>query len=131
MPKNILHTTVQRTGDWREVAEAIDEIPENERIDTLNEQDETGMTPLMYAAQGLKGDIAKHLRDAGADPSIKTPNGETAVDIFDEAYNADREAIEPNILDKVRAYFQGGRRRRKTRARLSRKTKRRQTRRRR
>lgn len=98
---------------------------------TIDAKGPGGMTALMYAAKDLKGDIAKELVTAGANKALTNDAGETAVQIFDEASNADQEAIDAESLPAVRAIFEGGRRRRKTRARLSRKTKRRTTRRRR
>ena len=108
----------------------------------VNQPDADGMTPLMYAAQYLKGDMAAALRAAGANPALKNNVGQTALDIFEVANVKD-----PNLLDEdedkdevkyelddetaewFRGHLRGGRRRnRKTRAR---KPKRRTTRRRR
>jgi hypothetical protein len=94
----------------------------------VNQPDADGMTPLMYAAQSLKGDMAAALRAAGANPALKNNLGQTALDIFEEAYNGDPEALDDeDTAEWFRGHLRGGRRR-KTRAR---KTKRRQTRRRR
>ena len=48
-----------------------------------NEQDADGMTPLMYAAQDLKGDIILLL--AGTQAGLRNNNDKTALDLFDEA----------------------------------------------
>jgi hypothetical protein len=94
----------------------------------VNQQDADGMTPLMYAAQSLKGDMADALKAAGANPALKNKDGQTALDIFEEAYNGDPEALDgEDTANWFRGHLRGGRRR-KTRAR---KTKRRTTRRRR
>jgi hypothetical protein len=106
----------------------------------VNQQDADGMTPLMYAAQSLKGDMAAALRAAGANPALKNNVGQTALDIFEVANvkdpnlldeDEDKDEVKYELDDETAEWFRGhlrGGRRRKTRAR---KTKRRTTRRRR
>jgi len=110
---------------------------------TLDAKDADGMTALMYAAKDLKGDIAERLVRAGANKALTNNEGKTALALFDEAMAADQAiaeengespTVDPNVAEDIRKTFEGGRRRRKTRARQPRqprKTRRRQTRRRR
>lgn len=95
-----------------------------------NEQDADGMTPLMYAAQDLKGDIILLL--AGSQTGLRNNEGKTAVQLFDEAREKDPEGFPDDVPDytaRVRRALgaPAGGRRKKTRVR---KTKRRLTRRR-
>ncbi len=130
-----LQALVAGQDDWRIVADAL---TVSQYKNTLNAKGPGGMTALMYAAKGLKGDIAEKLVAAGADKALMNGAGETALQIFDKAQAADQAiaeeneespTIDPNSIEDVRKTFEGGRRR-KTRARRSRKTRRRQTRRR-
>jgi hypothetical protein len=132
-----LQLLVAGQDDSRIVADAL---TVNTFKDAVNARGPGNMTALMYAAKGLKGDIAEKLVAAGADKALTNGVGETALQIFDKAQAADQvitkkngesPTIPPSILQEVRKTFEGGRRRRKTRARQPRKTKRRQTRRRR
>jgi hypothetical protein len=95
-----------------------------------NEQDADGMTPLMYAAQALSGDIILLL--AGTQAGLRNNDDKTALQIFEEARAADPEGFpddNPQYTARVRRVLgaPAGGRRTKTRVR---KTKRRLTRRR-
>ena len=85
-----------------------------------NEQDADGMTPLMYAAQGLKGDIILLL--AGTQAGLRNNNDKTALDLFDEARAANPGRF-PNDVPAYTARVRralgapAGGRRKKTRAR--------------
>jgi len=46
-----------------------------------NERDNYGVTPLMYAASGNNSEAAKLLLEHGADPQLKNPRGQTAMDL--------------------------------------------------
>jgi hypothetical protein len=85
-----------------------------------NEQDADGMTPLMYAAQELLGDIILLL--AGTQTGLRNNDDKTALQLFDEA----RAANPAGFPDDVPAYTArvrralgapAGGRRKKTRAR--------------
>lgn len=88
---------------------------------TLDAQDDAGMTALMYAAKELKGDIARQLAEAGANKALKSKDGQTALDLFNEAYNADQESMDADAADWFRGLIRGGRRRKTRRWKLPRK----------
>ena len=56
-----------------------------ERGDNLNARDAGGQTPLMLAAARSKPHICKLLLDAGADPLLTDPNGNSALFIANAA----------------------------------------------
>lgn len=120
-----LHILVAGQADPAPVSRAL-EYPAF--VAMKNQQDAKGMTPLMYAATQLKLDIINRL--SGTQTGLKNNEGKTALDLFDEARNADQEALEgvsPEDLAAARRVLgaaEGGRRKKKTRAR---KTRRRQT----
>lgn len=125
---NDLHILVAGQADPRPISLGL-EYPNFAAL--KNDQDGNGMTPLMYAADQLKGDIILLL--AGTQTGLKNNEGHTALEIFEQARNADPEGFpdDPDYLTRVRRALgaaEGGRRKKKTRAR---KTKHRQTRRRR
>ena len=124
---NDLHILVAAQSDPR-VLIAGREYPNFEAL--LNEQDADGMTPLMYAAKDLKGDMI--LKLVGTQTALKNKDNKTALQIFDEARRDDPEGFPddvPAYTAQVRRTLgaPAGGRRRKTRMR---KTKRRLTRRR-
>jgi hypothetical protein len=129
-----LHILVAGQADPAPVSRAL-EYPAF--VAMKNQQDAKGMTPLMYAADQLKLDIINRL--SGTQTGLKNNEGKTALDLFDDARNADPEALEDVSPEDLAAIRRGlgaaeGGRRKKTRARQPRqprKTRRRQTRRRR
>jgi hypothetical protein len=131
---NDLHILVAAQSDPRPISGGLEEFEDFRAL--RNEQDADGMTPIMYAARDLKGDILLSL--AGSQVGLTNKDGKTALVLFNEALEKDPDAMP---VAEYGAYIQSirkalgdanaGGRRRKTRARLSRKTKRRQTRRRR
>lgn len=50
----------------------------------LNEKDEQGITPLLYAAVNTNATMIQSLLDHGADPQVSLPEGETALHIVAE-----------------------------------------------
>jgi hypothetical protein len=133
---NDLHILVAAQADPRPISGGLEEFEDFRAL--RNEQDADGMTPIMYAARDLKGDILLSL--AGSQVGLKNNDGKTALALFNEALEKDPDAMP---VAEYGAYIQSirkmlgdanaGGRRRRTRARLSRlsrKTRRRQTRRR-
>jgi len=124
---NDLHILVAVQNDPRPISAGL----EYSNFAALrNEQDADGMTPLMYAAQDLKGDIILLL--AGSQAGLRNNDDKTALQLFEEAREADPEGFPddvPAYTARVRRALgaPAGGRRKKTRAR---KTKRRLTRRR-
>lgn len=131
---NDLHILVAAQSDPRPISGGLEEFEDFRAL--RNEQDADGMTPIMYAARDLKGDILLSL--AGSQVGLKNKDGKTALVLFNEALEKDPDAMP---VAEYGAYIQsirkvlgdanaGGRRRRTRARRLSRKTRRRQTRRR-
>jgi hypothetical protein len=124
---NDLHILVAVQNDPRPIRLGL-EYPNFDAL--LNEQDADGMTPLMYAAQALGGDIILLL--ARSQAGLRNNEDKTALQLFDEARREDPEGFpddDPRYTARVRRVLgaPAGGRRTKTRAR---KTKRRITRRR-
>jgi hypothetical protein len=90
-----LHVLVAAQADRRAISNGLD-YPNFAAF--LDAKDDDGMTPLMLAAEGLFGDAAKDLYEAGADVMLKNKKGETALDIFNRAY-----ARSPSVLGNSRA----------------------------
>ena len=124
---NDLHMLVAIHGDPRPISLGL----EYSNFAVLrNEQDADGMTPLMYAAQDLKGDIILLL--AGSQAGLRNNDDKTALQIFDEAREEDPEGFPddvPAYTARVRRALgapAGGRRKktaRKTKRRLTRRRK--------
>lgn len=64
-----------------------------QRGDDLNARDISGMTPLMLSAARNKSAICKMLLNAGADPKLLSPSGQTALEIAVAAGSKDTAAI--------------------------------------
>jgi hypothetical protein len=114
---NDLHILVAVQNDPRPISAGL----EYSNFAALrNEQDADGMTPLMYAAQDLKGDIILLL--GGSQAGLRNNDDKTALQIFDEARAADPEGFPddvPAYTARVRRALgaPAGGRRKKTRAR--------------
>ncbi len=110
------------TNDPRTFEEAL-AIPNV--LSTLNQQDDDGMTALMYAAERASGDVVEKLVRAGADKALKNNQGETAADIWG-ALSLDDFDGDNGVKQHFLALLHGGRRRktRKSKGRKARKTRR-------
>lgn len=60
----------------------------------INHRNKSGMTALMYAAKGCGYDGARNLLALGADPTLKTPVGDTALTLAIEAAARDQRCNE-------------------------------------
>lgn len=81
--KTALHYAA-RVGDLR-VIERLLTDPTFNGDHRVNAQDGDGYTPLHYAAAGDHHDVVSYLLARGADPTIKTSLGKTALDLAKES----------------------------------------------
>jgi hypothetical protein len=112
---------VSDTNDPREIYLALQNL---DIKNTINSQNEDGMTALMYAVQGAKGDIVSELMRNGADSQLTNVQGETATGILSQLPVGEFDNDE-SIRVWMRGLLnrQGGRRRKTRKGRKSRKVK--------
>ena len=68
------------------------------RGDQVNRQDDSGASPLLYAATRGHAEICRILLDAGADPFLKNDQGQDALTL---ARSAGHHAVETMLLEAV------------------------------
>jgi len=93
---------VMSTSEPRDVYAVLDGAPEI--AGTINQQDSTGMTAMMYAAKLGRGDVLLEFLNGTANPNLKNADGKTALDLWNEALAEDEETREW-FAKKVEAYI--------------------------